>query len=113
MIITSDGSLRLVDFELSRSRPIYDPFAFLLWIISDIHTRKLGSYERNIFQKLALSQADRVDHEFYPDRNAMAAAGLNQEFINDAFSSNDWPRFVERWHPRFLNLSEDEITKTA
>jgi hypothetical protein len=113
IFVTSDGSLRLIDFEQARSRPLYDPFAFLLWLISDVHTGRPDWYQKCVVEKLVLSGAARADPELYPDRKELAEAGLNREFIEAAFSSNDWARFVGEWHPKFRRLSEEEAAKTA
>jgi SAM-dependent methyltransferase len=115
MIVTSDGSLRLIDFELTRSHPIYDPFAFLLWIIADIHAGRLGSYERNVFQNLLLSKTEtgRVKAEFYPDMNALVRAGLDPEFVNDAYSTANWMQFLDKWYPRFADRSNEAVNESA
>jgi SAM-dependent methyltransferase len=112
MIVTSDGSLRLIDFEQTRSSALYDPFAFLLWIVSDIHTGRLESYEKRVFEQLVLAKGARVSHELYPDRQALAEAGLSREFIEDAYSATNWVSFIEEWHPKFRDLSEGMVTRT-
>jgi hypothetical protein len=105
MIITSAGSLRLIDFEQTRPLALYDPFAFLLWIISDIHTGRLESYESRVFEKIIAAKNERVGHELYPDKRQLEGAGLSQEFTEDAYSATDWVGFVEKWHPRFAATS--------
>jgi predicted Ser/Thr protein kinase len=112
IIVTSDGSLRLIDFEQARSHPIYDPFAFLLWLISDLCTGRADWYEKDIVEKLRLKDSVRADHDFYPDRKELAGAGLNSQFIEDAFSATNWTHFVKEWYPKFRDLSERQIVKT-
>ena len=113
IIVMSDGSLRLIDFEQARPNPIYDPFAFLLWLISDLFTGRADWYEKSDVEKLRLSGSARADHTFYPDRKELVEAGLNSQFIEDAFSDPDWTHFVNEWYPKFRQLSGQQIAKSA
>lgn len=113
IIVTSDGSLRLIDFEQARPHPIYDPFAFLLWLLSDLYTGRADWYKRSVVEKLILKGSARADHSFYPDRKELVDAGLNSQFVEDAFSAADWTHFINEWYPKFRQLSGQQIARTA
>ncbi len=68
-IYMSDGSLRLVDFELAGARFLRDPFALFLWIANDVMVGAQDFYKKCKPEALTLAKpavSGRVGQKHYP-----------------------------------------------
>ena len=101
-ILTAPGQLRLLDFEQSRQHPIFDHFAFLLWIVNDLYKQAPQSYEKRIYEHLqARPDSQRASPRFYPDLRSLKSDGFLRDFIEAAETAASWGAFVVDWAARF------------
>jgi hypothetical protein len=103
-LIRSDGSLILLDFEQSQTYPAHDTFAFLLWIINDLHKGETESYKKGVYRKLGTKRKpDRAPREFYPDTASIPDLSPSlRDLIKDAEEAADWGAFVTKWDRKLL-----------
>ena len=103
VLVCSDGSLRLVDFEQASPDPLYDTFAFFLWMINDIYWDGIQSYKLDVYKELEITGPDvRARREFYPDLLKLNIPPQLSPLIKDAQELERWGDFVIKWDGRLL-----------
>lgn len=91
-LIVKDGALYLIDYEQSLSNPLMDPYAALLWSLTDIWEGSAVSYKRNAIGKLLQARVSRAPLELYPEVLPPLA-----DITVAAHESTDWLTFVKEW----------------
>jgi tRNA A-37 threonylcarbamoyl transferase component Bud32/SAM-dependent methyltransferase len=109
--VLSDSSLRIIDFEQTKSVPVVDPFAVMLWSIFDILSGAPVSYERRVYEKLFnLEGKVRADRAVYPEFSDFRISDALREFLYSAANHNSWFEFADEWSDRFESLTLGKST---
>lgn len=96
-LIVRDGNLILVDYEQAVKFPIVDPFAALLWTLTDIWLGAAASYKHDAISGLLGATKPRAAAEFYPPVVSPLDA-----ITESAHAATDWGDFVKVWSARAL-----------
>ena len=110
-IYISDGSLRLVDFELAGARFLRDPFALFLWIANDVMVGTQDFYKKCKPESLTLAKpavSGRVDQKNYPPLRPEQLDATYGEvlagIIQDAAQTRlPWSEFILQANKRILS----------
>jgi SAM-dependent methyltransferase len=120
MVIQSDGSLRMFDFEFAGDTYFRDPFGCFLWLVNDVMKGQLESYERLKPDHLVLqhhqrnAKGARVDAVHYPQLEAELLAPLGPELaaiVAEALSTDrDWADYAQDAWARASRLAVPHAT---
>lgn len=108
-VYMTDGTLRLVDFELAGARFLRDPFALFLWIANDVMVGAQEFYKACKPEALTLTKPvtkGRVDASNYPNLNAKNTAVFGKvlaEILQEAATTPQaWSTFIQQARQRLL-----------
>jgi SAM-dependent methyltransferase len=93
-LIIRDGQLVLVDYEQSIQLPIVDPYAALLWTLTDIWLGADMSYKKDAITSLS-GAGRRAPPSLYP-----SVVSPLEAITESAHASTAWGAFVEEWAGR-------------
>lgn len=103
LLVLSDGSMRMIDFELTGTAFSRDPFGAFLWMVNDILKGEPESFRLRAPKTLILEpgQAERVDAARYPVLDTAAlhssfGAPLAQIIAEAASTKLSWQGFVAK-----------------
>jgi SAM-dependent methyltransferase len=95
--VLEDDSIRIVDFEQTKTMAVIDPFGSMLWTIFDILSRAPISYVEHVTRKLYLKGKIRADRASYPGFSSFKLSDRIHDFLEDALTHDSWFGFVAEW----------------